>query len=100
MSDYGVCEGCGCKHLVWETSCPYCRRIKELDAELDIASNEIHRLEAEVAALREGITKIREGDYPQASIHEMCKHYRYGHEGCESCINDALFALLAQQEDV
>ena len=44
MSDYCVCKDCGCKHLVWEKSCPYCRRIKELDRELDIASNEIHRL--------------------------------------------------------
>ena len=33
MSDYCVCKACGCKHLVWEKSCPYCRRIAELEAE-------------------------------------------------------------------
>ena len=33
MSDYCVCKDCGCKHLVWENSCPYCRRIAELEAE-------------------------------------------------------------------
>ena len=31
MSDYCICEQCGCKHLVWEKSCPYCRRIAELE---------------------------------------------------------------------
>ena len=49
MSDYCVCNYCGCKHLVWEKSCPYCRRIKELDKELDIASNTIAKLEKQVA---------------------------------------------------
>ena len=34
MSDYCVCKDCGCKHLVWEKSCPYCRRIAELEAEV------------------------------------------------------------------
>ena len=58
MSDYCVCKDCGCKHLVWEKSCPYCRRIKELDKELDIASNEIHRLEAENAKLREAAQAV------------------------------------------
>ena len=35
MSDYCICKECGCKHLVWEKSCPYCRRIKELQAKYD-----------------------------------------------------------------
>ena len=43
MSDYCICKECGCKHLVWEKSCPYCRRIKELQAKYD--------------ALREALTK-------------------------------------------
>ena len=34
MSDYCVCGECGCKHLVWEKDCPYCRRIKELEQQL------------------------------------------------------------------
>ena len=34
MSDYCICKDCGCKHLVWEKSCPYCRRIAELEAEV------------------------------------------------------------------
>jgi len=33
MSDYCVCPDCGCKHLVWEKSCPYCKRIEKLEAE-------------------------------------------------------------------
>jgi len=33
MSDYCVCTDCGCKHLVWEKLCPYCKRIKELETE-------------------------------------------------------------------
>ena len=94
MSDYGVCEGCGCKHLVWETSCPYCRRIKELDAELDIASNEIHRLEAEVAALREGITKLIEEGYDPVPKAEQCSHGQYGYQDCIGCYDEALEALL------
>ena len=31
MSDYCVCTDCGCKHLVWERLCPYCKRIAELE---------------------------------------------------------------------
>ena len=35
MSDYCICKDCGCKHLVWEKSCPYCRRTAELEAKIE-----------------------------------------------------------------
>ena len=47
MSDYCVCQDCGCKHLVWEKSCPYCRRIAELEAENKVllSSDRVKELE-------------------------------------------------------
>ena len=58
MSDYCVCKDCGCKHLVWENSCPYCRRIAELEAENEkyrLGMQENCQLRAELQALRETI---------------------------------------------
>ena len=54
MSDYCVCKDCGCKHLVWEKSCPYCRRIAELEAENKVllSSDRVKELEAELKATR------------------------------------------------
>ena len=48
----------------------------------------------ENARLRQGIQDILEGNYPSAKKYEQCKHNRYGYEGCEQCIDDALQALL------
>ena len=42
MSDYCICKDCGCKHLVWEKSCPYCRRITELETILREIANIAH----------------------------------------------------------
>ena len=59
MSDYCVCNYCGCKHLVWEKSCPYCRRISELEAGNDQMKarelgyiQSLRELEAENARLK------------------------------------------------
>ena len=54
MSDYCVCKDCGCKHLVWEKSCPYCRRIAELEAENKVllSSDRVKELEAELTDVK------------------------------------------------
>ena len=88
MSDYCVCADCGCKHLVWEKSCPYCRRIKELDKELDIASNTIAKLDAQVAYL-ENIKKQAQNVSAQRAAH----YRRIGQTEGEGCYKELAAAL-------
>ena len=64
MSDYCICKDCGCKHLVWEKSCPYCRRIAELEQRLKDSDvwvvdlrNQNLELEQELQVLREAAQK-------------------------------------------